>query len=296
MYPIKRSVVGVILIAILIGGAGAYEQLRSKDRTDAVIRMVASSTCDYESEKRILIRQKNGYTAEWTLDDDVALRKPFNTADSAYRALVDWIHRHTNLSSLDLLRRNLVNWSRFRDSMYPKDPGRIDAQRSIDRLRMIVAGKVGVIRPIRCLEGIPYREFLRVNDLRRFPQEFGAYYFKKNGRLKIVGDFYHLGGIGNEPTGTDESKTASLRRVELVKQGWQLSAHLHNHTFVFGNSTPDIGGNLIPSGPDLELYDDTRVPKALISNGLETIELLEVEIELLKNSDRFAAERSTGAE
>lgn len=54
---------------------------------------------------------------------------------------------------------------------------------------------------------------------------------------------------------------------------WEFKAHLHNHPFDFTNLYGDFGGNLVPSPPDVQSYLYFSPELALVTNGIDTIEI-----------------------
>ncbi len=248
----------------------------------------ASAPCDHDADRVILAKTKYGYTAEWTLNEDASLTAPFVTNDKAYTALVAWIHAHTKLTSAaGHYQHDIGMYQQFLTEIPLSDPGHKELQRSLDQLKLIASGRAGKVHAINCQEGIPYREYLRVVNLEKYPQEFSALYLRKDGQLKILGDFYWDPSAGeNNPTGAGSSPTSDKELTKLQHEGWVLDRHLHDHTYVFIKDAPDVGGNLNPSQPDIEYYISDKLPGALISNGLETIEMTREDIAALNAVDK----------
>ena len=82
--------------------------------------------------------------------------------------------------------------------------------------------------------------------------------------------------------------------------GWEVLAHLHNHSFLFDRkvgdkmwtteeSKEDIGGGISPSRTDVSFYLSSRAELKLrgvwVSNGFDTLHLRSEELDRLRAAD-----------
>jgi hypothetical protein len=225
--------------------------------------------CDFDASKRVLAKTADGYTAEWSLPDTAALRAPAVPAGDRYAGYAAWVRAHTKLDARAILENHVHVVRTGIENLGPEDPFRKEMEAEIVGVRKVIDGHVGTIRPMSCLESIAFLEFQKVADLRKAPKELSALLFRKGGALRLVGDFYsdgENGGARERPASTKEAR-------RLTAAGWELYAHLHNHPFAFTNPYGDIGGTTMPSSPDLDAYATRRPVLALITNGIESIEL-----------------------
>lgn len=241
--------------------------------------------CNFDFYKKILFSSERGYSAEWTIRDEPSLYRYFSWhLDPLYNAYVEYIRSKTDWSSREVLLNHLrvvKNAVRVHnnDSNFVKT-----LNQDINRTQLILDGVYGVIRKMRCLESIPMREYLKVNDLQKYPQEFVAIVFKKTNRIKILADLYFLDP--DSAIGASMSRTLKQESKRLQEFGWEQIIHLHNHPFNFSNSVGDIGGGLAPSKSDLHFYASQKIPFALITNGLDTL--------IIEEKDYLSLERLDG--
>lgn len=230
-----------------------------------------ASDCDFKPT--ILKKAKGGYTATWSIAEEPSLFLPFGSVDRRLQQYVKWVRAHTSLEARAMMKNHFEVGAKLLEEL-SDDPSNGPFRQSLERDQrntlQIIDGKLGRFRALTCLESIPFREFLKVLDLRKSAQEFNATILKKAGQITIIGDFFP----GNKSTqgGTVESQAAAAHRLKLQKDGWELFSHFHNHPFVFKNPNGDFGG-IGPSEPDVERYRQLLPKTALITDGLETFEL-----------------------
>ena len=233
-------------------------------------QLAQAADCDFTP--KVLKRAKGGYTALWQLPNSAELHQPVNPPEENYLHYVSWVRSKTNLDAVGLLRNHSAVVQKVLRELGPGNSAFRDAlllgERNLDR---ILRGEVGQIRPMNCLESIPFREFLKVVDLRECAQETYVSILRKGDQLTLIADLYP-GDKGSEGIAAESSAARKERRA-LTKKGWKLVGHFHNHPFQFDNPYGDLGGATAPSGPDLGVYQSAGVEFALISNGIETIEL-----------------------
>lgn len=228
-------------------------------------------SCVSETAPRSVAKSSSGRTLLWSFTSVFPQDAPFRLSSGAEKDHARWVTAHTRWSA----RENIRNGIRIRrdalQGLDARDSYRLTLERDIRNLARVERSEIGKIRPLRCLEGIAFREFLKVADLRGSPQEFQAVFMEKNGEIRMLGDFYRKspGGV----VGTQASAATIRERERLRREGWTYHAHLHNHPFDFRNPYGDVGGTLVPSDADISLYRHERPLYAWITNGLEMIEI-----------------------
>ncbi|MBX3039640.1 MAG: hypothetical protein KF789_02890 [Bdellovibrionaceae bacterium] len=226
---------------------------------------------DLRLSKQTLRSTSTGLTSVWVFSEKDFSQGPFVPSSTAEKSHIQWVRQRTSWSS----RENLRNGIRIRQktvNQLPRlDVFRLSLERDIRNLSKVINGSIGRIRPLRCIEGLAFREYLRIADLRSHPQEFQAIFMEKDGVIAMLGDFYRK--KPSDIVGTMPSAATLKYKAQLEQKGWVFHAHLHNHPFDFTNTYGDIGGSLAPSDPDLEIYLSQKPRYALITNGIETIEI-----------------------
>ena len=258
-----------------LNSAKALEMAKAAAAPKPVVDTTANTSCNYDSAKKILAKTSKGYTAEWTMSDSPDLLAPLQTSETKYVDTIAWIRKNTNLDWKGILQNQIDVITKDLPAI-SDDAGRKEMQKMIDGDKLMLSGQGGDVHPIACLESVPYREYLKVIDLAKFPQEFDAMVYKKDGSVKILGDFYKMDAPAGEPTGVGDSKAKVTERQKLVSAGWTLYAHIHDHTFVFGGD--DIGGEVAPSDPDVELYKTMKPQFAVITNGIDTVWMTQAQV------------------
>lgn len=110
--------------------------------------------------------------------------------------------------------------------------------------------------------------------------EFMGWIMSKSKVRRVIASYFR-----SEHQIGSAQESAELRKEfkRLVKVGWKVDAHLHNHPVVLQDGTGRNISPLIPSKPDLDFYTERRVQRALITNGLETVEFNVNELQRLKD-------------
>ncbi|MBF0207910.1 MAG: hypothetical protein HQK53_13600 [Oligoflexia bacterium] len=147
-------------------------------------------------------------------------------------------------------------------------------QAEAKNLTTITTKNIGVIRKVNTLES-----FLYTQQIKHFPltketksSEFMAYILKKRNiqkqQMKIV--LFLSNGL--------RFKVDTAIVKQHVQDGWQLSAHIHNHPFyIRPQEGLDIGGVIAPSVSDVQMHRvlvaSYGLENAIITNGLFSIEV-----------------------
>jgi hypothetical protein len=133
------------------------------------------------------------------------------------------------------------------------------------------AGTAGTIRPIHCLEALLFaRQHAHKNELTD-PSEFAALILRQPTRhaLRVYVGRSDAMYPPREVYGTDQLPAD-------LAAGWQLVAHLHNHTIRNLHGAPALGVT-VPSTNDVQflrgLAADAHLPAAWVTNGVYTIEI-----------------------
>lgn len=241
---------------------------------------VMAEPCEPAPSPRVIARDSGGRSLGWDFTAGFPLRSTFPLDAEPERSHVKWIRSRTSWTAVENLRNGIAVRQRALSFLSPGDSFRTSLEADIRNTRKIVEGRIGVIRPVRCLEGLAMREFLKTADLRSHPQEFMAIVLEKNGALKMLGDFYRRPAGSVVGVATSPAVLAETKR--WLKIGWRYHAHLHNHPFNFDNDYGDIGGALAPSDADLATYRSQKPERAWITNGLEVIEIKRSEFGLFE--------------
>lgn len=237
-----------------------------------------AAPCDPPVPPVVLAQNGSGRSLEWDFPAGFPLQNVFPLNAEPEKSHLKWIRSRTTWSAVQNLRNGIAIRERAISSLSPGDSFRESLEADVRNARKIAEGRIGVIRPVHCLEGLAMREFLKIADLRGNPQEFLAVVFEKNGAFKMLGDF-HRRPVGSV-VGVNASPAITARTKRLRKQGWRYHAHLHNHPFNFDNAYGDIGGTLAPSEADIATYRSLKTERAWITNGLEMIEIKLAEFDL----------------
>lgn len=204
------------------------------------------------------------------IEDTPELWAPLPDDDliASYRARVT-ARLNGHISPLELLRRQRAVMEAI-----GSERARGDAKNAT----LLLEGRAGAIGPAACLESLLFREQARRYPMLEHPSEFGAFILRGKGRVRVYFSSF-------------ESVGAKIRREvnERVRadetSGFEVLAHLHNHTFMFDRvpgdrmwTTPetvnDVGGALAPSTTDVHFYRSIReevgIRGAWVTNGLHT--------------------------
>lgn len=226
----------------------------------------ALADCPRAERETVLAKAANGRSLRWQFTNASALLAPATLSGASLRH-AEWVGVNTKLGPRENLENHIRVGEKIARGLRPGDAFLAQIAKGRRNVEKILRGRVGVIQPIRCLELLPFEEFLRHVDPRAFAGELIASVLVKDGRAVILGDYYKLDLAG----GAQETKATRRERARLQEQGWRLEASLHNHPFSFGNPYGDIGGTLGPSDPDLAGYRELRPAFAVITNGIHTI-------------------------
>ncbi|MGZ3652875.1 MAG: S8 family serine peptidase [Bdellovibrionota bacterium] len=238
----------------------------------ALTAEAAAEPCSFDKEKEIIVKAKTGYSATWTISASPALLAPYASQDKNLQDYRTWFTSKTPWTAQDILQNNVRMIREALEGIKPGDSFLVQGQRDIRNVERIIRGEIGKIRPMNCLESIPFREFLKAVDLRKHPVEMSSVTLKKGDQLKVLGDFYYEpGSDADGAVGTESSAATIALQRKLMKEGWALYTHLHNHPFDFRNE--DIGGEVAPSNPDIDTYRHEHPESAVITNGRDTIEM-----------------------
>lgn len=232
--------------------------------------------CDFKPQRRIAQPGRSGHSAFWDLPNSPLLSSViFYSSNPQWNEFTAWIEAHTTLSAWDNLYLGLSIVKKALQDFSPQEPIYRQLQIMAHNYQAIHDG-VGKIRKTNCLESLLFQELSTVVPLIKDRSEFSAFVFEKDGALKILGTFF-----ATDSAGSSTSKDAEMEASKLRQSGWQLSAHIHNHPFRFDVSE-EIAGHLSPSQVDLSYYNRLAPQKALITNGMQTIELTKFDLQQLK--------------
>jgi hypothetical protein len=147
----------------------------------------------------------------------------------------------------------------------------------------IIAGELGAIGGVACWEAAMMEDHLRRHLEQHAPNEFQAFLLTRGDGDEARARIY--GVSGNMPWAPSGTPLWEHLEADLA-DGWELSAHLHNHFFFLSNlPSGDIAGTLIPSPPDRSSYvshaERFGLTEARITNAFDSIRFPRAQFEEL---------------
>ncbi len=148
---------------------------------------------------------------------------------------------------------------------------------------LIIDGKIGIVAPMSCLESLAFDIQNRQFPLSEISSEMETMVLSREiSGTEVLRVYVHTVATPFVPKSPE--LVAMIERD--VADGWQLAAHLHNHPFLFNNSSGDIAGIVAPSEGDvlshIELRDELALGEAWITNGIHTLRVEADELEKLR--------------
>lgn len=155
---------------------------------------------------------------------------------------------------------------------------------------LLLEGRAGRMGPATCLEALLFREQARRYPMIEHPSEMGAFVLRGKGRVRIYFD-------SMESVGGKIRREIHERVRKDADAGFEITAHLHNHPFLFDRvpgdrmwTTPetvdDICGALAPSTNDVHFYrsvhEEIPLRGAWVTNGLDTARFTADDFERLR--------------
>ncbi len=201
-------------------------------------------------------------------------------AQEAYRARLA-ARLPGSLSPRDLLERQRAVMAAI---------GTENARGDAENGALLLEGRAGTIGPASWLEWLLFREQDRRYPMIEHPSEMGAYVLRGKGRARV-----YLSSM--ESVGGKLRREISDRVAADAAAGFEVTAHLHNHPFMFDRvpgdrmwTTPetvkDVGGALAPSTNDVAFYrgavESVALRGAWVTNGLDTARFTAADLERLK--------------
>lgn len=156
--------------------------------------------------------------------------------------------------------------------------GTESARGDAENATLVLDGAVGTIGPVCLLETLLLRQQAGRFPILEHPSELGAFILRGKGRVRVYfSSFESVGGkIRHE---------VNERVLADAARGFEVTAHLHNHPFLFDRvpgdrmwTTPetvaDVAGALAPSTNDVRFYlgarEEMGLRAAWVTNGLDT--------------------------
>jgi hypothetical protein len=152
------------------------------------------------------------------------------------------------------------------------------ARGDAENATLLLEGRSGKIGPAACLESLLLREQAKRYPILEHPSEFGAFILRGRGRIRVYFSSF-------ETVGGKVRREVNDRVRADGGSGFEVIAHLHNHTFMFDRvpgdrmwtipeTVADVGGGLAPSTTDVHFYrnmrEDVGLRGAWVTNGLDT--------------------------
>lgn len=147
-----------------------------------------------------------------------------------------------------------------------------DSQGEAENGRLVLAGAVGTLRPVNCLEALLVDYQAARFAMASHPTEFHAVIMERgDAGNREVRVWFAASGAPWPPRAT-----LLLERVAADRrEGWRAVTHLHNHPFLF-DGEGDVAGANAPSLTDVQFWrylrDELGVERARVTNGFATFE------------------------
>jgi hypothetical protein len=198
----------------------------------------------------------------WTFPAEQMERRVARSDLPALSAFLDTVRARVGaLDARGLLERQIAHHAARPDS---------DSQGEAANGRMVLAGSVGALRPIDCLEALLVEYQAARFPMASRPTEFQAVLLERgNPRQHRV--YFAGSGAPWPPRGNLLFERVAADR----REGWRAVAHLHNHPFLFA-AGGDIAGANAPSLTDVQFWrhlrDSLGLESARVTNGFATFE------------------------
>ena len=208
--------------------------------------------CQFPSKATVLLKKENSLLQYWDYDQESLLNK-------------------TNFQHLDFLNSYQkrikdkvkdLNQKTLRSRSYHLEKaGDQQNMRAVEPL-------LSSIRRISCQEALLLNLQGSRVDLIKRPTEFLAFELKKGGSIRL---FY----VTANTEGVRGLGLIHETIENFINEGWSLEKNIHNHTLNLNNK--NYRGTVGPSVSDAFVYQmelkDFGLPKAVITNGFETMEI-----------------------
>lgn len=224
---------------------------------------MAESKCSFSSEPKILLERENIIVKVWTEKFKKVFESSNLVDDHNFDTYRFWVETKTDTDQILLLKRQRELYAQYFPDCVP-------------RFDKLIAGEIGEIKEINCLESLLVATHNNRYPLKNTPSEFGGYYLIKKQNDKVNIKIYFT---SNNVLSVNPSEMVENSIKEDIKTGWKVIFHIHNHPFIFSNTSGDYGGTIIPSGDktygDVSVFIKDRkkfgIKNALITNGFDTI-------------------------
>lgn len=168
--------------------------------------------------------------------------------------------------------------------------GTDSARDDTENATLVLEGRAGTIGRATCLESLLFREQARRYPMLEHPSELGAFILRGTGRVRVYFSSF-------ETVGAKLRREVNDRVRADAASGFELTAHLHNHPFLFDRvpgdrmwTTPetvdDVAGAVAPSTNDVRFYREAREDMGLraawVTNGLDTARFTADDFDRLK--------------
>lgn len=154
---------------------------------------------------------------------------------------------------------------------------------------LLLERRVGTVAAVGCLEAMLWKWQAARYPMIEHPTEFGAFVLRRLGRVRVYLSSADLVG--------QRIRSDVAQRVQADRRdGFHVTAHIHNHPFLFDRvvgdrmwtlegTQDDVAGALAPSMTDVQFYRRLResldLQQAWVTNGLETARFLAIEFDSL---------------
>lgn len=234
----------------------------------------AAHVCQWPADPVVVTNTATQQKKVWTIANSPVLFSKVTSTHPAFLSYQNWVKANTTTDPIELLKRQRKFFSSN------------DMTESVDTRKMdlVMAGQIGEIHPITCLESLLLVEHTAKFPLEKTPNEFVAAILQKGSLLKI----YFLSDKIEEGSAPKAEVTNQEIQKDL-KLGYTYLINLHNHPFMLSNPTGDIGGTTLPSGDsdygDVYVFNNLvvafQLKNAWITNGFNSVRLNQKDIDSL---------------
>ncbi|HEU0030252.1 MAG TPA: hypothetical protein VFQ53_06460 [Kofleriaceae bacterium] len=208
----------------------------------------------------VLHHEGTAIVEHWILDDAarwLAEAPAVGPATARFRAA---IRAKVDVTPAAIFARQIA---RYAGSSDPMELG------EVHNTTLVRDGKVGMLRPMSCLEAALYERQTARYPEETHPTEFHGFVLRRGTQLDVV-------MLASDQPFPPKVGLAMPHVDPALAAGWTLWGHLHDHTFEFTADRNAALGTPAPSTTDVQFYRnfaDSGLERALVTNGFVTVEI-----------------------
>ena len=225
------------------------------------------TTCDLPAPAKIISK----VSWKFQFPNSPVLDSATLPTQASYRSFRDWANLQPNLHNpIEKLQAELDAY---------KNIGELTADIS-SRVEPIIEGKMGILRPVSCLEALLMAEANGKKSMPAAPYEIEAFVLSRTNSTGLE-ELIIYEGMGEATSVGDERGDFDSQMQNDLKNGWKMKFHIHNHPFSLEKPYDLNGGYTAPSQGDTDYYrqlsGSNGLPEARITNGVFTLVLKDKE-------------------